>query len=258
MFAAVLFVILLWWLWPRKKDSLSKESAHVPVPEPTEQAPTTDFSEAVSSVAEARTFGSIELCEMEGLPDTCMVCRSIRPQRFVTTRINLCQRCVNLLCSSSPIDIYAINEIILAADYCPGIDHGFMEQVLNDGRKNRVISERATAALLQSNEKGHSKDWLKFMRAYHLGLISGGERYVRPPDNEWGSLARDIRQKDGLKCKSRTCHSGTGPLHVHHIIPLSRYGTNDPRNLVTLCYSCHRDQHPTINFCLGVPDQDII
>ena len=31
--------------------------------------------------------------------------------------------------------------------------------------------------------------------------------------------------------------------HVHHIIPLSKLGTNEDANLVTLCYQCHNRQH---------------
>jgi 5-methylcytosine-specific restriction protein A len=31
--------------------------------------------------------------------------------------------------------------------------------------------------------------------------------------------------------------------HVHHIIPLSEGGTNDPGNLMSLCKSCHSRIH---------------
>jgi 5-methylcytosine-specific restriction endonuclease McrA len=33
------------------------------------------------------------------------------------------------------------------------------------------------------------------------------------------------------------------PLHVHHIIPLQNFGTNDPSNLITLCKKCHEELH---------------
>jgi 5-methylcytosine-specific restriction endonuclease McrA len=33
------------------------------------------------------------------------------------------------------------------------------------------------------------------------------------------------------------------PLHVHHIIQLQNFGTNDPSNLITLCKKCHTELH---------------
>ena len=30
---------------------------------------------------------------------------------------------------------------------------------------------------------------------------------------------------------------------VHHIVPISEGGTNDPANMVTLCFTCHRAEH---------------
>ena len=33
------------------------------------------------------------------------------------------------------------------------------------------------------------------------------------------------------------------PLHVHHIIQLQNFGTNDPSNLITLCEKCHTKLH---------------
>jgi formamidopyrimidine-DNA glycosylase len=32
-------------------------------------------------------------------------------------------------------------------------------------------------------------------------------------------------------------------LHVHHFVPLSEGGSNDPTNLTTICADCHRRMH---------------
>lgn len=47
------------------------------------------------------------------------------------------------------------------------------------------------------------------------------------------------------KAKCAKCGS-TEDLDVHHIIDLSRGGTNDPTNLVIVCKACHDAIHNTI------------
>ena len=37
-----------------------------------------------------------------------------------------------------------------------------------------------------------------------------------------------------------------GNLEVHHIIPVSHGGGDEPTNLVTLCKNCHRERHKTL------------
>lgn len=56
----------------------------------------------------------------------------------------------------------------------------------------------------------------------------------------WAVIAKAVKQRDGNKCK--VCGS-TKQLEVHHIIPLSKGGTNVKTNLITLCYSCHIKRH---------------
>jgi 5-methylcytosine-specific restriction endonuclease McrA len=42
--------------------------------------------------------------------------------------------------------------------------------------------------------------------------------------------------------KCANCHAETD-LHLHHIVPLSNGGTNNPTNLVFLCTDCHSKVH---------------
>lgn len=58
----------------------------------------------------------------------------------------------------------------------------------------------------------------RLLRAHNLGLIQPDRVYAKRPEGS--------------------------ELHVHHIIPLSFFGTNNEQNLATLCYSCHNRQHP--------------
>lgn len=71
---------------------------------------------------------------------------------------------------------------------------------------------------------------------------------VRTPElpEEWGRIASLVRQRDGFHC--RNCGAGGGPngdaeLHVDHVIPRSREGSNFPTNLRTLCRECHEARH---------------
>lgn len=70
-----------------------------------------------------------------------------------------------------------------------------------------------------------------------------------PLPDDWGQRATLIRQRDGYRC--RNCGAGGGPngdaeLHVDHCIPRSADGSDEPRNLRTLCRSCHEARHARV------------
>ena len=58
---------------------------------------------------------------------------------------------------------------------------------------------------------------------------------------------RKILERDGYKCQQcglkGTLGKKPGTLQVHHVIYQESGGDNSPKNLTTLCYDCHRDQH---------------
>jgi hypothetical protein len=66
-------------------------------------------------------------------------------------------------------------------------------------------------------------------------------------------LRMEILKRDGRRC--RIC--GRNPddhldvvLHVHHIRPWERGGITDPKNLITLCHTCHAGLDPHFDFSL--------
>jgi hypothetical protein len=69
------------------------------------------------------------------------------------------------------------------------------------------------------------------------GLVSA-EDY---PD-DWDELRREVYQRDNYTCGN--CSASDIELHAHHIVPLSRGGTNALSNLTTLCVDCHELLHP--------------
>jgi len=65
------------------------------------------------------------------------------------------------------------------------------------------------------------------------------------PD-DWDERRRRVYERDGYTCQS--CGSqggkaGNTELHAHHIIPISRGGSNKLSNLTTLCKECHNQKH---------------
>jgi len=51
-------------------------------------------------------------------------------------------------------------------------------------------------------------------------------------------------KKAGYRCQ--LCGRGGNKikLETHHITPVSKGGSNNPRNLICLCQECHRLRHP--------------
>ena len=82
-----------------------------------------------------------------------------------------------------------------------------------------------------------SKQNLSFSKLFHL---------TRKPINDtpypadWDSIRKQVLKRDNHACGN--CGDREN-LHVHHIVPLSRDGTNRMSNLRTLCSNCHRSLH---------------
>lgn len=68
---------------------------------------------------------------------------------------------------------------------------------------------------------------------------------------EWLRLRTFILLRDNFRC-TRCGWTPTnrnefyGRLDVHHIVPISRGGSNKLSNLTTLCRTCHRREHDWI------------
>lgn len=77
------------------------------------------------------------------------------------------------------------------------------------------------------------------------GIGLGGVTKIRRTyDVDWDNLRIQIFERDNYQC--RRCDRslrGTNRRHVHHIKPLSKGGSNNPSNLISLCDICHHHQH---------------
>ena len=55
-------------------------------------------------------------------------------------------------------------------------------------------------------------------------------------------VRKSVYRRDGYRCA--LCDSTKG-LQVHHCIKRSQGGSNQPQNLITLCWKCHAVAHGT-------------
>jgi len=65
-----------------------------------------------------------------------------------------------------------------------------------------------------------------------------------PPD--WRKRRNEVIERDGKQCSN--CRSWSRQLHLHHIKPLSKGGSNKLTNLKLLCEDCHSTEHGGRNF----------
>ncbi|MEA2067473.1 MAG: HNH endonuclease [Thermotogota bacterium] len=73
-----------------------------------------------------------------------------------------------------------------------------------------------------------------------------------PPD--WEERRQAIIQSRGRRCEK--CGRSTRNLHIHHITPLSKGGSNRLDNLEIPCESCHKKEHGGLEFGYEFNDND--
>lgn len=196
----------------------------------------------------------------------CQLCkRESRQLKFATDHIKVCTRCVNSLNEFSEPAIHAQNR--LGDMLARGVERNALRDLdaPEEWKRRRArwkLDNFAAAhaeALpgwlndLLADERNSTRDY-KTVRAYRRGLLRfDGDRPWSYPNN-WETVAAGIRKRDGYKCK--VCGERDAELHVHHIIYLSNFGTNQQGNLVTLCRACHEKEHDRV-FDFGEQDDPV-
>ena len=62
--------------------------------------------------------------------------------------------------------------------------------------------------------------------------------------NSWWKTSKNVRTREKGKC----FYCGAPATQVHHIVPLSRGGTNSMTNMVLVCERCHRAHHKHMRY----------
>ncbi len=60
----------------------------------------------------------------------------------------------------------------------------------------------------------------------------------------WELTKATVFMRDGFVCLLCKKRKEPKELRVHHVVPLSLGGSNELRNLITVCINCHKFVHP--------------
>jgi hypothetical protein len=105
-------------------------------------------------------------------------------------------------------------------------------------RKYYALFDEIEKEMVEISE--NVKDLLHLDHQFIIELRS--HLYENGYPSNWEEISKDVRERDAYQCKS--CGVFDQILHVHHIIPLSKGGSNNISNLTTLCERCHTNRHP--------------
>ena len=69
---------------------------------------------------------------------------------------------------------------------------------------------------------------------------------VHAQSPEWTKVRDGVLLRDNHRCVECGVQCGRADADVHHLLPRSAGGTDEPSNLVTLCDGCHAAHHPKL------------
>lgn len=88
------------------------------------------------------------------------------------------------------------------------------------------------------------------------GTSAPKSRFTKREDyaDNWEEISRAVKKRDGYRCQYHRIRGGKpcgvyapppfhGQLHAHHIHFKGKGGSDNPKNLVTLCHRHHNAMH---------------
>src|SRR6516165_5025279 len=63
---------------------------------------------------------------------------------------------------------------------------------------------------------------------------------------DWVNIREAVLRRDNYKCVECGTPCRSAEADVHHLLPRSAGGPDEPSNLVTLCDGCHAAHHPKL------------
>ena len=149
------------------------------------------------------------------------------------------------------------NKMSESWDYDKHITKGFREKLsrANSGKNNPMYGKPITDEHRKHLVESHVGQiaWNKGKRFPQVtgnknGNWKGGvtpEIHKRLNDFKWLRIINEIRERDNFTCQ--LCGKKNHILDIHHIIPYRITQNNNPKNLISLCKSCHAKIDNKIN-----------
>ena len=86
--------------------------------------------------------------------------------------------------------------------------------------------------------------------------LGGSERSSGSSDtiserDTWKSIRRLVLERDGYRCMTCGDSCRSEEADIHHLMPRSLGGSDEPSNLITLCDGCHAAHHPSLQTTLS-------
>ena len=69
------------------------------------------------------------------------------------------------------------------------------------------------------------------------------EKILRAQNKTWVSIREFVLERDNYTCQDCRRALFDFGLEVHHIKPVYKGGSNEERNLISLCHQCHKVRH---------------
>ena len=68
---------------------------------------------------------------------------------------------------------------------------------------------------------------------------------------DWQEIRASVLVRDGRRCADCSAVERAADLDIHHLVPRSAGGSDEPSNLITLCDGCHGARHPNLQVSLS-------
>jgi ATP-dependent DNA helicase RecQ len=66
-------------------------------------------------------------------------------------------------------------------------------------------------------------------------------------EQDWRKTRESILRRDGFRCVECGKPCNPDEIDIHHLLPRSAGGSDEPSNLITLCDGCHAAHHPKLS-----------
>ncbi|WP_244487294.1 HNH endonuclease [Afipia sp. Root123D2] len=66
-------------------------------------------------------------------------------------------------------------------------------------------------------------------------------------EENWRGTRKSILRRDGFRCLECKKPCNPDEIDIHHLLPRSAGGGDEPSNLIALCDGCHAAHHPKLS-----------